>query len=103
MPHEVKSAIPGVARYQFAGTRAEDGSYAMIYAPASRPFRVRTDKLSGKELTAWWFNPRTSEATKIETFKKEKEKKFTPPDLGEELDWVLVLDDTTKGYGAPGK
>jgi len=30
------------------------------------------------------------------------EREFTPPDLGEQLDWVLVLDDAAKAYPTPG-
>ena len=30
------------------------------------------------------------------------EREFTPPDNGEQLDWVLVLDDATLNYPAPG-
>jgi len=28
---------------------------------------------------------------------------FTPPDKGEMLDWVLVLDDVAKNYQTPGQ
>jgi hypothetical protein len=27
---------------------------------------------------------------------------FNPPDPGEMLDWVLVLDDASRNYPAPG-
>lgn len=27
---------------------------------------------------------------------------FAPPDPGEHLDWVLVLDDAAQGYPPPG-
>jgi len=30
------------------------------------------------------------------------ERKFTPPTPGQELDWVLVLDDAAKGFPPPG-
>ena len=31
------------------------------------------------------------------------EREFTPPEPGEMLDWVLVLDDESKQYPAPGR
>jgi hypothetical protein len=42
------------------------------------------------------------DATSIGTF-ANGERDFTPPDPGEMLDWVLVLDDAGKGYRAPGR
>ena len=53
-------------------------------------------------MKAWWFNPRDGKATAIGTFPNTGERAFTPPDAGELLDWVLVLDDAAKGYAAPG-
>jgi hypothetical protein len=51
---------------------------------------------------AWWFDPRTGAAESIGEFAREGEKEFTPPQLGELLDWVLVLDDAARGFPAPG-
>ena len=74
----------------------------MVYAPVGRTFHVHLDKLQGPRIKAWWFNPRTGEATAIGEFANTGERTFTPPDPGEMLDWVLVLDDTTKNYPPPG-
>lgn len=53
---------------------------------------------------AWWFNPRNGQATRIAEFANDRaDREFTPPDAGEMLDWVLVLDDAAKNYGVPGK
>ena len=30
-------------------------------------------------------------------------RRFVPPDPGEQLDWVLVLDDAAKNYPPPGQ
>jgi hypothetical protein len=98
----VPTAWPGSGRYHFAGTRNADGSYAMIYAPVGRDFKVRMDKITGSRVNAWWFNPRDGKATMIGEFPNAGEREFTPPDKGETLDWVLVLDDAARGYPAPG-
>ncbi|HEU5077592.1 MAG TPA: glycoside hydrolase family 140 protein [Opitutaceae bacterium] len=102
VPREPNAAWPGAGRYRFAGTRAEDGSYAMIYVPAGRKFSVRLDKISGTTLRAWWYNPRDGHAESLGEINKSAEKEFTPPSLGEALDWILVLDDAAKNYPAPG-
>ena len=60
------------------------------------------DRIKGPKVKAWWFNPRNGEATSIGAF-ANAERDFTPPDRGEMLDWVLVLDDASKGYRAPGR
>jgi hypothetical protein len=99
----VPSAMPGAGRYRFVATRDESGSYAMVYAPVSRKFSVRLDKISGAKVVAWWFNPRNGEATKIGVFDRAGEKEFVPPEPGEMTDWVLVLDDASKNYPPPGR
>jgi hypothetical protein len=58
--------------------------------------------IAGAKVKAWWFNPRTGAATAIGTFDNSGERAFTPPDKGEMVDWVLVLDDESKKYPPPG-
>jgi hypothetical protein len=98
----IPSSMPGTGRYHFAATRDAGGSYAMVYAPVGRPFAVRMDKITGPRVTAWWFNPRNGEATLIGEFANSGAQTFTPPDAGEMMDWVLVLDDAAKNFPAPG-
>jgi hypothetical protein len=98
----VPTSQPGAGRYFFAGTRDEAGTYAFVYAPAGRTFSVRMSAISGRVVKAWWFNPRTGEATTVGTFDNTGERAFTPPDRGEMIDWVLVLDDASKDYPPPG-
>jgi len=52
---------------------------------------------------SWWFNPRDGTATAIDTFANTGEREFTPPDAGEMLDWVLVLDDAAQSFPPPGR
>jgi hypothetical protein len=98
----VPTSVPGAGRYAFVATRDNEGTYAMVYAPIGRPFRVRMNAIAGARVKAWWFNPRTGDATAIGTYANQGEREFTPPDRGEALDWVLVLDDESKRYAAPG-
>ena len=86
-----------VRLYQFVATR-DAGTYAMVYAPVGRPFAVKMSVIAGPKVKAWWFNPRTGAAAALGTFANTGEQTFTPPDRGELLDWVLVLDDDSKRY-----
>ncbi|MDR2037809.1 MAG: glycoside hydrolase family 140 protein [Bacteroidales bacterium] len=100
---EVATSIPGEGRYRFVATRDVSGTYAMVYVPVGREFKVRTDVIKGKEIKAWWFNPRNGKSTKIATFNNDgRPRTFISPDKGELTDWVLVLDDTAYKYPAPG-
>jgi hypothetical protein len=100
--NRVPTSIPGAGRYRFVATRDEGGSYAMVYAPVGRKFSVNMDKITGAQVKAWWFNPRDGKATAIGTFENKGVREFTPPDLGEMLDSVLVLDDAAKNFPPPG-
>lgn len=96
------SAVPGAGSKRFVATRDSEGSYAMIYVPAGRAFKVKMDKISGAKVKAWWFNPRNGKATLIGEFPNTGDRQFAAPDAGENLDWVLVLDDVTRKFPPPG-
>ncbi len=102
VPGPVPTSVPGAGRYQFVATRDANGSYAMVYAPVGRTFSVRMNVITGPRVKAWWFNPRTGKATAIGAFANTGDRAFTPPDPGELLDWVLVLDDESKKFPPPG-
>ena len=72
------------------------------YAPVGRSFKVRMEKIAGAKIKAWWFNPRNGKPTAIGTFDNKNGREFIPPDAGEMLDWVLVLDDAAKKFPPPG-
>jgi hypothetical protein len=98
----VPTSVPGAGRYRFVATRDLEGTYAMVYAPVGRSFWVRMEAIGGAKVTAWWYNPRDGQATLIGIFDNRGEREFTPPNHGEMLDWILVLDDAAKQYPAPG-
>lgn len=99
----VPTSVPGAGRYRFVATRDTDGTYAMVYAPVGRSFKVRMDVIRGAKVRAWWFNPRDGTARPAGTFSNTGQREFIPPDPGETLDWVLVLDDAAGNYPPPGK
>lgn len=88
---------------RFAGLRGADGSYAFVYVPAGRrAVTVQAAKLSGAMLKAWWYDPRTGQASELGTFAPTPTREFKVP-AGSDDDWVLVLDDASKHYPPPGQ
>ena len=98
----VPTSVLGAGRYRFVATRDTDGTYAMVYAPIARTFSVKLDTIKGTTVRAWWYSPRNGHAMLIGEFPSTGARAFTPPDKGEMIDWVLVLDDASKNYPAPG-
>jgi len=92
---------PGPDRAQ--ATRDAGGAYAMVYAPSGRPVRVDPGALTGDRLRASWFDPRTGASTAAGTPPRAGPLEFRPPTSGPGCDWVLVLDDETRGFPAPGR
>jgi len=99
----VPTSVPGAGRYRFVATRDTERTYAMVYAPVGRKFKVRMNVIHGPAVRTWWFNPRDGQATLIGEFPGDGEREFSPADPGEMIDWVLVLDDASKNYSAPGQ
>ncbi len=89
-------------------------SPAAIYFPRANLSKdIRVGMISGSRANAWWYNPRTGtthardgspSATPFDTFPSDGNLKrsFSPPGSDAEEDWVLVLDDRARGFGAPG-
>jgi hypothetical protein len=82
-------------------TRARDRAYAMIYIPTSgQTVTLQPGVLSGERLRAWWYDVRTGTATLIGEMAATEATRFTSPASGP--DWVLVLDEATRVFPAPG-
>jgi hypothetical protein len=81
---------PGAGGEHIQATRDEQGRYAFLYFPLSRPAQVRLDLLRGSQATAHWFDPRTGQQTRLGRFPLGGTLEFTPPPEGP--DWVLILD-----------
>ena len=82
-------------------TRGND--YIFVYTSQGKSFTVNTSKIKGKEVIAYWYNPRNGEAKEIGKFEKKPQQEFAPPTSGYGQDWVLVIDDASKNYSKPGK
>ncbi|HSU65408.1 MAG TPA: glycoside hydrolase family 140 protein [Tepidisphaeraceae bacterium] len=87
-------------------TRDSAGSYAMVYIPDGRPVTLDLTKLTGQKLKAWWYDPREGGANPAGQFDNAGTREFMPPapaKAGEANDWVLVIDDASRQFPAPGK
>jgi len=82
-----------------AAARTADGSSIIAYLPAGRTLTVDLTAVSGRQARAWWYDPRTGFAESIGRFPTSGMKRFTPRN---NQDWLLVLDDATKNWPAPG-
>jgi hypothetical protein len=97
------ATAPGRGSDRIQATRAEDGSYAFVYSASGRPFTLDLGKLTGERVRASWYDPRSGASAGAGTFPREGRKEFRPPSQGKGHDWVLVLDDASRGYPEPGK
>ncbi|MGE5557285.1 MAG: glycoside hydrolase family 140 protein, partial [Bacillota bacterium] len=111
VPDQTLMNTEGTGGDHAQATRASDGGYAMVYFPReTASITIYASRLSGAQINAWWYNPRDGKCytqsgaqttSPFETFNKA-DRTFDPPGSNSVLDWVLVLDDASRGYGAPG-
>jgi hypothetical protein len=83
-----------------AAALSEDSATAIIYFPRRTTISVDLGQISGPSKTGWWFNPRDGSAAEIGTLGGSGSMSFTPPSGN---DWALVIDDSSRGFGAPGE
>jgi hypothetical protein len=98
-----KVVTGGIGEYwgldYLAAAATPDGSTVIAYMPDARTVTVDATKLAKGRANAWWYDPRTGEATSAGSFAAEGTRQFTPPAQG---DWVLVIDDASRRLPAPG-
>lgn len=81
-------------------TRGKD--YLFVYTAQGKPVRMNMGKISGKELVAYWYDPRNGEVKDGGRVANSGSKTFNAPASGYGQDWVLVLDDAARNYPKPG-
>ena len=82
---------------------AQDRSFAFVYSPRGETVAVDQGRLGAVDVTSWWFDPRYGRAYKVHTGVGTAVQFFTPPSSGRGCDWVLVLDDASRGFPPPGE
>jgi hypothetical protein len=85
----VTSTLSGAAHIR----AARGPSWAWIYAPTGASFTVRMGKISGTQVRARWFDPRTGTIQDIGTRRNTGTAVFDPPGSpARGNDWLLMLD-----------
>ncbi len=98
---ELIASDPGSSYLDFMGaTRDSEGSFAMVYLPMNNTVNINLGKVNGNIKNVWWFDPRSGKCTGAKPVKGKGVHSFNPPTSGQ--DWVLVLDDGSKKFPAPG-
>ena len=72
----------------------------MIYSATSRGYTLNPGALSGESLHFWWFDPRDGTHIDLGVFPRSNLVEVTPPNKGEDIDWVLVVDDAMRGFSS---
>lgn len=93
----VKDTLGANDRIQ--STRGKD--YIFVYTSQGKPITVNLGKISGNELSAFWYSPKNGSIKDELKFSNSGQKTFTPPTSGYGNDWVLVIDDVAKNYPKP--
>ena len=82
-----------------AATRGD--GYAFVYDAQGRPFTLNLGKISGTRVRCWWYNPRSGDSTDAGEFENTGSRALVAPSEGFGSDWVLIVDDASKGYKPP--
>jgi hypothetical protein len=80
----------------------KNATYIMVYTPVAKSLTIDTSFIASNLIDAWWFNPRTGEATRFFTSVANPLSLTVTTPAASGLDWVLVVDDATQGYREPG-
>ncbi len=88
-----------------------EGNFAWIYFTSGGTDHVDLTRLQGSTVHAWWFNPRDGKCYHTDgslltrpfaLFNDKSKVLFTTPTIGEENDWILVLDNAEMSFAVPG-
>ncbi|MES1225324.1 MAG: putative collagen-binding domain-containing protein, partial [Bacteroidota bacterium] len=69
--------------------KATDNSLYILYIPSGRIIYLNINKIAGKPLQCYWYNPRTGDVLKIGAIGSTDKFGFATPSAE---DWVLVMD-----------
>ncbi len=98
----ILASAAGTGAGHIQATGISHGSCFLVYLPMGGTVTVDLSRITGGKVRAWWYDPRNGKATAIGEFAGNGKREFTSPDAGKTRDWVLTLDDATKGFPPPG-
>jgi hypothetical protein len=82
----------GVGGEYATAFRDSAGTYLMVYLPVGKTIDISLVSIKAKKLALTWFNPRSGTYGIPEIIKRRENLSVSPPVLGVENDWVLVID-----------
>jgi hypothetical protein len=82
----------------------KDATYVMVYRPINKAVAVDTSVIVGQRLRVWMFDPREGVSQMVGEVANEG-RMMMPVVAGGAGggDWVMVVDDASRGYEAPGE
>lgn len=83
---------PNYGPKKIRASKANDGSFALVYSPKGEPFTVRLDAIEKSKVRSRWFSPRYGTFHPIYSATNRSFQTYTPPTKGDECDWLLILD-----------
>jgi hypothetical protein len=83
-----------------AAALTKDAGSAIIYVPDYRKLTVDLTRISGTQTHAWWYQPSNGYVVDASNYNDITAQAFYPPSTA--TDWLLILDDASLGYDAPG-
>jgi len=92
----VKGQMSGRSHIQAA--IALNRSFAMAYIPHGTPITINTSMLKAQSITSSWYSPKNGAWTIAKKKTAIGSVRFVPPESGNISDWVLVLDNSSKGF-----
>jgi len=81
---------------------ARDSSFAFFYSPRGENFTVDRSRIKGPRIREIWYDPRYGAAYDVHTTDNTTFQTYTPPTSGRGNDWVLIIEDVSKGFPLPG-
>lgn len=78
-------------------------NYVMVYIPTGKEANLDLTQCGWPKAKAWWYNCQTGKSEKIGLIDTNQTKSFLTPTKGRGNDWVLMLDNTSAKFKAPGK
>lgn len=71
----------------------KENKFVVAYITDGHPITLDLSGMPGKRLSGYWMNPRTGERQVLAKVARQSEQLFTPPTVGPEQDWVLVVQE----------
>jgi hypothetical protein len=87
------TSAAGVGEDRASALRARDGSFALVHLTWGSPVTIDLGALAPSAVRCSWWDPRAGTGQVFDERPNAGGVTYAPPSSGEDIDWVLVLDD----------